>query len=396
MRRPEYGADPKIKRVVPVGAGYLLRGALAAWDMKNGELAVPLDPSQRGRALRLHEMLHVKFTRKHHRGWSKVPHIDGLIEDVRIHNAAKMDGRIDLRELEGWSQTEVQKMMEGIDPKLLREPAMQYQIVLHCLRAFLRPVDIMCMFRNRGMEKGAAANVYDLADQIDTALWKSQAALRRLAKKLDSVLFPPRPVDPEEPHPVKENDDWDEGDVWMPMIIGQASLTDTVRNAMTVARRKHLRFGKLQDMRDFARGRPFGSRKQLPRSGAMLIDISGSMKPKWEKILEYLEGQPMATVATHSGNGDWGGHLTVIARNGKRVSERGIERHIEDAGRGNGVDGPALQWLLTQSEPRVWVTDQQWFGKYGVLPTEVLIATKLRAAQGRVKIIDNLGELKAA
>jgi len=42
-----------------------------------------------------------------------------------------------------------------------------------------------------------------------------------------------------------------------------------------------------------------------------------------------------------------------------RVDDKYLDRH---SGYGNVIDGPALQWLATQPERRIWVSDMHVFG----------------------------------
>ena len=61
------------------------------------------------------------------------------------------------------------------------------------------------------------------------------------------------------------------------------------------------------------------------------------------------------------------------------------------SGSGNIVDGPALEWLASQAEPRFWISDGSVTGvddvEYAVLSAEALRVQMT----GRVRRLDNLG-----
>ena len=95
--------------------------------------------------------------------------------------------------------------------------------------------------------------------------------------------------------------------------------------------------------------------------GTILIDASGSMSFDGQDILEVMQQLPAVTIAMYNGSGDTG-DLRIIAKNGKRVSEKYLDDH---SGYGNVVDGPALEWLGTQPAKRLWVSDMHVFGAHG-------------------------------
>ena len=86
-------------------------------------------------------------------------------------------------------------------------------------------------------------------------------------------------------------------------------------------------------------------------TGSILIDVSGSMHLKASQIGRLLENAPLATVASYSSDGNRTGELHILAQNGRYTSDP------QRAGFGNGVDGPALDWLARQPAPRVWICD---------------------------------------
>jgi hypothetical protein len=102
--------------------------------------------------------------------------------------------------------------------------------------------------------------------------------------------------------------------------------------------------------------------------GTILIDASGSMGITTKILQEFCSIAPMATVAYYDGY-DGGetnpknkthGTLRIFAKNGKEYTGTELEKDVG----GNGVDHPALLWLLNQREPRIMVTDAEFCGGY--------------------------------
>ena len=86
-------------------------------------------------------------------------------------------------------------------------------------------------------------------------------------------------------------------------------------------------------------------------TGSILIDVSGSMHLEPSQVGRLLENAPLSTVASYSSDGNRTGELHILAQNGRYTSDP------QHAGSGNGVDGPALDWLTRQPAPRVWICD---------------------------------------
>ena len=101
--------------------------------------------------------------------------------------------------------------------------------------------------------------------------------------------------------------------------------------------------------------------KMTTLGGTILIDASGSMSFDGQDILEVMQQLPAVTIAMYNGRSNTG-DLRIIAKNGKRVTEKYLDEH---SGYGNVVDGPALEWLGTQPARRIWVSDMHVFGAYG-------------------------------
>ena len=135
-------------------------------------------------------------------------------------------------------------------------------------------------------------------------------------------------------------------------------------------------------------GRIFAATKRVP-GGTVLIDASGSMHWSREGLLAVVAAAPAATVAIYSGH-EARGVLRVVITQGRIVRPELIRR---PAGHGNIIDGPALQWLAKQAEPRIWISDGQVTGVDDV-QTPALCAEAL-ALQLRARIT-RLDDLDAA
>jgi hypothetical protein len=102
--------------------------------------------------------------------------------------------------------------------------------------------------------------------------------------------------------------------------------------------------------------RLFVRKQPVKPAGTILIDASGSMG-SWDRVREWVKASPFATVAYYAGGRDNTGQLFVYARNGKRSPTI-----TAPDGGNNTVDGPAIDWLLTQKAPRIMVTDRGFCG----------------------------------
>ena len=72
-----------------------------------------------------------------------------------------------------------------------------------------------------------------------------------------------------------------------------------------------------------------------------------------DDLLRILRAAPgEMTVATYCGDGDEG-ELRIVARDGWRAADG----DLKPSGGGNVVDLPCLEWLATQRERRIWVSD---------------------------------------
>jgi hypothetical protein len=93
--------------------------------------------------------------------------------------------------------------------------------------------------------------------------------------------------------------------------------------------------------------------KRRHKGASLLVDYSGSMNLKESEVERILANAPATVIAVYSADRDKG-ILRVLARDGKRVTGDWVKR---PSGSCNVIDGPALDWLARQDEPRFWLSD---------------------------------------
>jgi hypothetical protein len=124
--------------------------------------------------------------------------------------------------------------------------------------------------------------------------------------------------------------------------------------------------------------------------GTILIDDSSSMGLSSESLDRMIEVAPAATIAVYAGNdGGNGGEIRVVARNGKRAAARDLD--IREFG-GNGIDGPALEWLGDQPYPRVWITDGGVTAMGAHSYVQIRAAAKDLCKKHRVSVVETAEE----
>jgi hypothetical protein len=127
-------------------------------------------------------------------------------------------------------------------------------------------------------------------------------------------------------------------------------------------------------------------RKVPSIGGNILIDISGSMNLSSGDLVELLKTAPAATIAGYCSDGKRDGWLIIFAQNGRYAS------NPERMGDGNGVDGPALDWLARQRGPKVWICDGVVTG-VGDAPHPLLtLECRNKCAENNILYVSSLPE----
>jgi len=178
-----------------------------------------------------------------------------------------------------------------------------------------------------------------------------------------------------------------EGNEWMRMEIITPALTRQLPESMREKSRKIpeaygrrlRRVGRL-----YHDGRVFSRKLKKPGGGAVLIDISGSMSLTGSDVLKLVQKFPGGVIATYCSARTGHGWLTVIARNGKRCEEH----EMHPRGGGNGIDGPALDWIAKHPGPRFWISDAGVYNGATGLAYCVKVCTRFN-----IKRVDNADEI---
>jgi len=152
---------------------------------------------------------------------------------------------------------------------------------------------------------------------------------------------------------------------WARMEISYPLLEKSLPNKLLGKSKKYSDMGVSPRAmhRDLTDKKVFTS-KSKRKSGTVLIDVSGSMSFTEEDVQEIIETLPASTVAIYSGDSDADekepskvkGTLRVVGKNGRYV------KYIPEHGFHNLIDGPAIEWLTRQAEPRILVSDLQFTG----------------------------------
>jgi hypothetical protein len=135
----------------------------------------------------------------------------------------------------------------------------------------------------------------------------------------------------------------------------------------------------------------FIRQRYLP-GGTYLFDASGSMGLSDYRLNELCRSVPAATVAYYSG---WGspaadgayGELVIYAENGRRAAA------CERMHGGNEVDLYAVEWLLQQAGPRVYVGDGQFCGGPEGQDSRAAALLASAVANDKVRWIKSISEL---
>tara|TARA_Y100001938_G_scaffold145111_2_gene221093 strand:- start:65 stop:1528 length:1464 start_codon:yes stop_codon:yes gene_type:complete len=172
---------------------------------------------------------------------------------------------------------------------------------------------------------------------------------------------------------------------WAKMEISYPLLEKSLPNKLLGKSKKYSDMGVAPRAmhRDLTDKKVFTS-KSKRKSGTVLIDVSGSMSFTEEDVQEIIETLPASTVAIYSGDSDADakephkvkGTLRIVGKNGRYV------KYIPDHGLHNLIDGPAIEWLSKQAEPRILVSDLQFTGidyanlKYGEVSCSAELITE--------------------
>lgn len=176
---------------------------------------------------------------------------------------------------------------------------------------------------------------------------------------------------------------------WCPMMTIEAPFKTTIRNEMA---RRRVRYGLEGPFRYPHRISPAGdgscfSRKRKTLGGTLLIDCSGSMSLSSGDIAHIIDLLPASLIAGYDGDGHTG-YLMIFAREGKMIDLRDISSYLGCSG--NCVDGPALEWLIKQKKPHIWVSDGMVTGEHDHMSSNLHYEAHSLVVRNRVIQLPNL------
>lgn len=229
----------------------------------------------------------------------------------------------------------------------------QQQMVSLCQRA---ADDALNSTRREGLGYRARESLKDASKTDEMA----KAAWPHLARILDPGNYSNESSDsrPEDEEFVELADcnlpEEAEGNQWCDVQIVLPDLTLKQKPGLRAPAYKQTDAGAYirRPERHCTDGLVFGNRRRQPKSGSVLIDISGSMSLTLDEIEEMMTLAPGVNIATYC-SGGYTGFLTIVARGNKRCSTEDLRAR----GGGNGIDGPALRWLAAQPGPRYHISD---------------------------------------
>jgi hypothetical protein len=127
------------------------------------------------------------------------------------------------------------------------------------------------------------------------------------------------------------------------------------------------------------------ARKRRQAGGTVLIDGSGSMEWSEESLVKAMRRAPGTRIAVYSDD-----RLLIVGEGGKLADYGWIEPRLPG---GNGSDGRALDWLLSQEAPRTWITDFGVTDYSGDHSDAAIEACRARVARGGVRVVPSADRL---
>lgn len=181
-----------------------------------------------------------------------------------------------------------------------------------------------------------------------------------------------------------------------PMRIVRLPMPQACNSAVrrTTLARNGARLNRARIVRAVAVGSTVGLfiRQRYLQGGTYLFDASGSMGLSADRLNELCRSVPAATVAYYSGWGDAStdgayGELVVYAENGRRAD------YCDHVWGGNEVDLYAIQWLLRQPGPLVYVGDGQFCGGPEGQDSAAAALLASAVANGKLRWVTSIAEL---
>lgn len=356
---------------------------IAGITSKGQHMIVPMGDNEVERLIRVHEMTHISITPLDEVDEILTDHIVdeqvlNLCEDARVHSQMGrlgfdthgMDGVLTPKELEEMATKSHQAILASL------AVAMHHTGEFHRLERAV--IDSGDEERQAVFEYGKELSEYWIHSQLELPSFDTVVEMaKEIQKYLGDPNEPPPPRPPVPPQMLPSLAAKPDPETELPALEMPPSTKRPVPNAgkgpwqscmfeepprplkfpakmrgrnkrkpAQRGRRLH-RLGRL-----YTDGYVFADRPRTKGGGAILIDTSGSMSLTPDDVLMLCVAYPGGIIASYSSSGHQG-YLRIIAKNGKRVTDD----MLATPGPGNGVDGPALDWLATQPGPRYWISD---------------------------------------
>lgn len=410
--------DKRFVKGWSISSAPLQRGA-SFTDFGNSEIAVPMGQTEEEKAVRLHEMLHASLSP------AEVPaellsHLGldsqavRLAEEVRINLAGRFinrnneDEKIigDIALLRDGSELALSK--EAVNRKAWNEALSLYLTTLNTdvhkkVRSKLRTIpewaetfdeidkwlnrsgykwehrkrpQYEAVYKARRFARDTRPVAYAWTDKTGAKqntllnLGFSQFTLP-LSVTISSWLASPPHLkgakeDKATPHKPKFENTL-QSELWADLRIGATRLTETT-NAFIGRRKRPAMTGKQPSRPDRLLTDP---ERRIFREvtktlgGVVVFDCSGSMGVNHDVVRKAVKEFSGATVLVYSHTGSSRDNAWVVARNGRMISKEDFDELPLNSG--NGVDGLALRWALSQRRNNrdflVWVSDGEVTGR---------------------------------
>lgn len=342
---------------------------LAGVTSQGRQMMVPMGVSTVERLMRMHEMTHVKITPRAEMGEAMNHLPESLLnycEDARVHgHMMRLD--FDVSGMVGvMSDFELDQLLKDHPSHLAAVSAGMYGTG-EAARLSDKIEETEDTFLRGVFNYGATLALNRTWSGTETPGFET--TLQMVRDIIDTFGDPRDPDEsPEQQVPdamlpllAEETPEYQPGNIapgdgpWKHMTIEEPPLTEKLpaemkgrpKKKIDLRGRKLYRVGRL-----YQDGRVFSRKEKQRGGGAVLIDTSGSMSLTAPQVLRLMETFPAGIIASYSSSGD-DGYLRVIARKGKRVPTD----QLSTPGSGNGVDGPALDWIAKWPGPRYWISD---------------------------------------
>lgn len=409
--------DKRFVKGWSVSSAPLQRGA-SFTDFGNSEIAVPMGQTEEEKAVRLHEMLHASLSP------AEVPAellaqlgLDSqavrLAEEMRINLAGRFinrnntDEKIigDITQLRDGSELALAN--EAVNRKAWNEALSLYLTTLNTdvhkkVRTKLRTIpewgesfDEIDQWLNRSGYKWEhrkrpqyqaihKARHYARDTRPVTYAWTDKTGAKNssllnlgfsqftlpLSVTISSWLASPPALQGQEEGKAPRKPKFQnvmQSDLWADLNIGATHLSETT-NAFIGRRKRPAMTGKQPSRPDRLLTDP---ERRIFREvtktigGVVVFDCSGSMGVNHDVVRKTVKEFSGATVLVYSHTSATRENAWVVARNGRMISKD--EFDILPLNSGNGVDGLALRWALSQRRTNkdfvVWVSDGEVTGR---------------------------------